>query len=252
MSAKWTKEEVEILIKNYANMSIRELQKLLPNRTYSAIKTRAYLLRMQGRLTSRQRPKVDTKQLINLWYTELTVAEIAEKLGIAEPTVINWARKLNLPDRRKLRSRYNEQRLMDFLVEHGGVCELAEEKKVVADCVISRLLLKKRIYKITFQVKGRHNKYKTKDLFKRPYVKKSFLCINRTCLLRLLFEAIKPPVNKYMRKVLTTYLKRFLTEAERIAVLWHLGIRNWRHDVVKPSIRINGILIPKNREGKNK
>lgn len=45
----WNKDEIDILINNYGKISIEEIQKLLPNRTYRSILKKAKVLGLQTR-----------------------------------------------------------------------------------------------------------------------------------------------------------------------------------------------------------
>jgi len=59
---------------------------------------------------------------------------------------------------------------------------------------------------------------------------------------------LKKPEDNNIRRVLRAFLRLYLTEAEQIAVLWKLGVREWKYrtDLVKQSIQIDGIVKPKN------
>lgn len=85
------------------------------------------------------------------------------------------------------------------------------------------------------------------EIFKDDYLGKFYYYINRTALVRLLCKALHKPVTKTHQKILTHWLKKHLTEAERIAVLWNLGVRSWKKDDVKTSIQIDGIVKPSKR-----
>lgn len=41
----WTSEELEIVYKNYARKTIREIKEMLPNRSFSAVKNKIKLIK---------------------------------------------------------------------------------------------------------------------------------------------------------------------------------------------------------------
>jgi hypothetical protein len=47
MHGKWTEEEIKKLKKNYPKKSLQELMKLIPNRCYDGIRTKARRLRLE-------------------------------------------------------------------------------------------------------------------------------------------------------------------------------------------------------------
>lgn len=50
----WTSEELEIVYKNYARKTIREIKEMLPNRSFSAVKNKIKLIKF-GKNTSKSK-----------------------------------------------------------------------------------------------------------------------------------------------------------------------------------------------------
>lgn len=79
-------------------------------------------------------------------------------------------------------------------------------------------------------------------LFKPEYARKAFVCLNRTAVVRLLMKGLKTPESMHHQKAITMFLREEcnLTDAEVVAVLWKLGVRNWHRDKTRGNIRVCG------------
>jgi len=150
-----------------------------------------------------------------------------------------------LHERRKLLS---EKKVHDFLKQKGGYCKLKELKKVVSLDVISRLVLEGKIIRVVMRLNrnvGSYKRFMNLKIFKKRFYSYVWICLTRTDLVRLMFDALKKPKSRYTQKILTHFLRNYLTEAERIAVLWKLGVRKFRRSQVKSTIQIDETFFPR-------
>lgn len=179
----------------------------------------------------------DVEKFKELWMSGATNTQIARELGIHPCLVYFAARALNLPKKprrprtlnpewrekiaqrmRELHQRRREEaerRVLEWLGENGGYCLYKEARKALPCYVIRRLFYKGRVFKVRF--------IRYQRIFKEEYRCKTFLCAGRDAVVRLLINALKKPENKGDKKLLTKFLKLYLTEAERLAVMEKLG-----------------------------
>jgi len=149
----------------------------------------------------------------------------------------------------------NEQRILKYLQSVGGTCELKKLNEAFPPTAIQRLLYKRRIFKVQFDLGRQPGGYKRNILhllFKEEYAPnfrkgrgiKSFVCLSRTAVVRLMCKALIKPENQHIQKILTSFLRRYLSKAEQIAVLWNLGVRSFSDSQIKRNMKIDGILGP--------
>jgi len=195
-------------------------------------KAKARESRIRYNLIYALRKVKDVEKFKKLWMSGATNMQIAQEFGIHPRLVYFAARALNLPKkplnpkwREKLSQRMKEfhqrrreeaeRRVLEWLGENGGYCLYKEARKALPCYVIRRLLYKGRVSKVRFIHYQR--------IFKEEYRCKTFLCAGREAVVRLLLNALKKPENKGDKKLLTRFLKLYLTEAERLAVMKKLG-----------------------------
>lgn len=82
-------------------------------------------------------------------------------------------------------------------------------------------------------------------IFSDGFFGKTFICVDRTAMVRIAFDACKKPENVTDARILSTFLRGKLTDAEKIAVLWRLGQRKWHRSRVKSSIQVDGVVMPR-------
>lgn len=78
---KWTNNEVEILVNNYSSMSIANLMKLLPGRTYDAIVLKAKKLSLKSYIRQQQLYSNDDIDFIKSNWKLMSDEEIAVSLN---------------------------------------------------------------------------------------------------------------------------------------------------------------------------
>ncbi len=90
MRRTWSQEELEILNEHYPLTSISEVAKMLPGKTYAAVKAKIQVL---GLKKIRQRHKVTPEELdyIKEKYTNTQSSALAKELGISIYTLYNIA-----------------------------------------------------------------------------------------------------------------------------------------------------------------
>jgi len=138
-----------------------------------------------------------------------------------------------------------DDKVLNFLNQNDGYCPIRLILKTVSKLTIRRMVLQQKLVKIDFNLSrgaGNYKRFSQKNIFNEGYFPYTFVCLNRSSLVRLLMKAVKKPINQDIHTILTHYLKRHLTEAERFAVLWKLGIRQYSPTQVKQSIQIDGIM----------
>jgi len=191
----------------------------------------------------------DLQKFKEMYVSGLPVETIASYFGITKGSVYVKAKKLGIK-----RKRINyEQFVIETLKKNGWFCEL--NKLDVSWSVIHRLLIKRILFKVYCGLKrgpGGNYSYRlwNSEIFKPEFIGKTFICLGRTGVVRLMMRALNPPENNRKQQSLTAYLRHYVTEAERIAILFHLGVRyesdkRWKGILKKRNIQIDGIYKPK-------
>ena len=133
-----------------------------------------------------------------------------------------------------------EREVYDFLKRMGGYCKLDFLKAIVSSDAIRRMIYEGKIFRVATRLRG-NARFASEKIFKKFYYGYVWICSSRTAIVRLMFDALKEPDSLHTQKILSRYLKNYLTDAERIAVLWKLGIRNFSPSQMKSTIQISGI-----------
>jgi len=123
MRQSWTREEIDLLIKNYDNPK-EVLLKLFPNRTWSSINHKIQRLRLDRTKWMCKKPVLSKEELKSLLDKGHTPKEIATQVGVT-PQYINYLmRKYKL---KRYRSRYTvpnynevERRLIALSIDWEG------------------------------------------------------------------------------------------------------------------------------------
>ncbi len=203
----------------------------------------------------------DKKKFREMWLDdEITTKEIADYFKIGRGYVFLKRKNLGLPpkgtrgfgmtERMRVKGEQSEEKVLIFLKEKGGFCLL--QLLVKWRSAIARLEHEKRIFIVTFQFKRgtgvnvMRKKYNL--IFNEAYPHKSYVCNSRTAMIRLMSRALKKPTTEHLQKTVTAFLRNYLTDAERLAVLWKLGIRKFGRTQVKSSIQIDGVIKPTGRK----
>lgn len=202
----------------------------------------------------------DTRTFEKLWNAGVPTIELSQKFNVSTLYIHYAAKALNLRRRPrghglrlycKKKAEESERRVFEFLRKHGGYCELKKLCSVVPADAIERLLYKRRIFKIAFELgrsQGRYKRNVKRFIFKKSVMRKggfkTFICDSRTSVVRVMNRYLKKPKNSHIQRVLTSFLRQYLSEAERCAVLWHLGVRKFDASQIKRSIKIDGIIGP--------
>jgi hypothetical protein len=220
----WSREEDKILLENYPAKSIMDLKASLPNRTYCAIRHRVRFLQEQGLLgKKRQRPKVDGEKFVELWNDGASVDEIAEFFGVSKSHVHFLRRRFGLEGRPSPKRREAAFKILSVLKEQGGYCELAHLTQHVSKHSINKLVEEGVVYKVSFEGRrggGRKRRVKFYQIVRPEFARKTYICSNRTAIVRLLSHALMKPENSGVVRATTFFLKSLgLTAAETEAVL---------------------------------
>ena len=221
---RWSREEDEILLQNYPEKSIADLKALLPNRSYYAIEHRIRLLRKRGLIKAeREKPKkVDREKFIELWNSGASVDEIAEVFGVSKSHVHFLRKRFGLEGRRSTKKHEATFKVLSFLKEHG-YCELAHLTQHVSKHSINKLVEEGAVYKVSLEGRmggGRKRHVKFCQIVRPEFARKTYICLNRTAIVRLLSHALMKPENSGVVRATTLFLKSLdLTAAETEAVL---------------------------------
>ncbi len=204
---------------------------------------------------------VDVEKFRQMWLSGESYTRIEEEFGLTKPDVYYATVAFNLPRRgggfhtgwlSKRRMEENEWRVIKFLRDGGGYCLYREATEKLSVAAIRRLLYKRQIFKVSLSLRrspSRHRKKIHHEIFKEEYVPKTspgegirtFLCLGRMGVVRLMQRVLKKPRDEHVQKALTIFLRRYLTEAERVAVMWHLGVH--KIHLRKQSIRIPSATV---------
>jgi len=206
--------------------------------------------------------RIDDEEFTKMWLNaEITPKEIADHFGHTTNSIHEKRRVLGLPPKgtvgfglsqyAKRKHELHVQKIFKFLKNEGGFYPHKLLSLKFSERVLTRLRNEKGIFTITFNF-GRssgmsHMRKKHHLIFKKPYIFKCFVCNSRTAMIRLMSQALKKPETEQLQKTITSFLTRYLTDAERFAVMWKLGIRKWERSQVKSSIQIDGVVKPLER-----
>lgn len=249
---KWSSTEDELLIKLFPKTTFAEISKKL-GRSEASIKGRGQILRKQGKLPYKL-PKIDTTKFSEMWLNNISARLIAEKLGISLGSVHNKRWRLGLPLRghveHKIITIKHEKAVLSFLRKKGGYCDYKILKDNVPMNALKRLVSPGRIYKFACNLSrgtGNYKRFSQDRIFRNGFFGKTFICIDRTAMVRIAFDACNTPENQTDAKILSAFLRKHLTHAEKIAVLWRLGRRRWDRRDVKSSIQVDGVVMPRKK-----
>jgi len=205
----------------------------------------------------------DAKRFAELWNSGASYEELKKEFKVKKAEIYYASKALNLKRRprggsdigfimhNKKRAEENERRVLAFLKKCGGYCELRKLYSHVPKDAVKRLLYDRRIYRITFalgRTTGTYKRGNREEIFKKEALSqnrgKTFICDSRTSVIRLMYNYLKKPKDRTTQKILSAFLRRYLSCAEKFAVLWHLGVRSFDTSRVKRSIQIDGIIGP--------
>jgi len=117
---------------------------------------------------------------------------------------------------KKLYVSEDPSRILKFLEEKGGFCELSSFPTRTRR-LIHKLAEEGEVQKLSFKWKGRKRLHK---MIKPEYAGKTFICSNREATIKLLSSVFKKPKSKGDAAAITSYLKALgLTSEERETVL---------------------------------
>jgi len=188
----------------------------------------------------------DDDEFTRLYLSDLTLREIAKKLDVSTVCVWKTSKRLGLPRRGHIKSRYAfDQKLIDFLrqTEYG----YALVSNISNKRAMSRLANTGRLIRVYLSAQKGSGKFPRKDdskYFNEGFYNQKFVCIDRTALVRLFMHALKKPETLLAKRRVTTLCKRYLTHAEWVAVLWSLGIHHFARSQLKRNMQVDGKYFP--------
>jgi len=198
--------------------------------------------------------KVDYKKFKEMWFKGDSAKTIAKEFDIGFTYVHILRKKLFLPTRPNQRSVKVEKKIIDRLKETPkNYIEFSKLKKDITPSIISRLVRKRIIFRVCFDLSkgaGDYKRFSHDSMFEKEVYLKTFICLDRTAVVRLLIDSCIYPEKTGERTIFTHFLKQNLSEAERCAVLFKLGKKKWYQNSTKQSIQVNGVLFPQKRKGK--
>ena len=112
MRAKWSEETEKILIDNFPSKPISEMMSLLPQFNKEQIRNKAKKLGIKKEVYEIHFWTVEEDEFLKSNYKKLTAGEMAEKLGLRIPQILNRINKLNLK-KQKMWSKEDEEILKE-------------------------------------------------------------------------------------------------------------------------------------------
>ena len=140
----------------------------------------------------------------------------------------------------------SEEKIFGFLnnTEHG----YAKINEMPLVSLIQQLVTARCLIRVQMSFKKGVGKWpkrrEERTYFNKGFYNTTFICLNRTALVRLFMQALKKPTTFLAKKRVTSLLRRHLTHAEQIAVLWSLGKRNFPRSQRKRNIQIDEVYFP--------
>lgn len=193
--------------------------------------------------------KIDDEKFIDLFLADTPYKEMARIFNVTVHSIYERKKILNLPKRAR-KKREREKISMEFLSELSNPYFLRSEIPKKYFYRLKMLIKQRKIIKVYLSFKrgsggtGLKLRGKSDRFFNEGFYEKTFYCIGRTGVVRLLMNACKKPRNPLHQHTLTAFLGSFLSHAEKIAVLWHLGIQKFSKSQLKRNIQINGVYFP--------
>jgi len=257
MNRRWSDKEDGIIIAFHKRLSRKQLAKKL-GVSYHSLHGRITKLIHQRRLTLKGK-KIDNNKLTDMWFKHYSCEEIARNFDCSVTGVQQARKRLGLPNRWKSYCNLKNEKLVIEKLEgrEGNYYEYKDLSKSHLYRAVKHLLTKRQIHKVCFMLKtgkniGRRGAAYPEEIFNKEFLHKSFICLNRTSLIRLVSKSCKKPDTREKFHILTNFLRKFLTEAERCAVLWKLGVRRWDSAMVKKgSIQVDGVVYSRRKQTKN-
>lgn len=142
-----------------------------------------------------------------------------------------------------------EAEVISFLQNTSrGYCTRETLRSNCGQNAIQRLMYRRKIFRVEINLSttdGAYARFSQLRVFKKDFLKKTFLCLNRSGVVRLMMDACVYTSSSGDRRTLSVFLRDHLTEAERCAVLFQLGKRHWQpSNVKKRNIQVDGIYFP--------
>ena len=160
---------------------------------------------------------------MELWNSGASVGEIAEFFGVSKSHVHFLRRRFGLEGRPFTKNREDTSKILGVLKEHGGYCEHAHLTLYASKHSINKLVEEGTVYKVSFERRmggGRKRHVKFCQIVRPEFARKTYVCLNRTAVVRLLSCALMKPENIGVVRAMTVFLKSLgLTAAETEAVL---------------------------------
>ena len=142
---------------------------------------------------------------------------------------VEWQQKLKERHLKKVRD------VVSKLKEKGGYAPRSEltwiSSKTLKKMILERVLV--RVELNMKRGKGPHRRRgKEGNIFREIYQGRIFIVLNdKTTLVRFFAKVIKPfnASDLGKRRMVHFFLRKYLTRAETVAVMWKLGIKSWEH-----------------------
>jgi len=132
------------------------------------------------------------------------------------------------------------EKVVNLIKKNGGYVS-ASDIRGCTSLVIEGYLLKVKL-SLKWGQGGYYRRGNDGNIFKEEFRGKTFYLLNdRTSLVRFLSKVITPPgSDRGKRVIIYHFLRRHLTRAETIAVMWKLGVRSWNH--MRGKVMIDGVV----------
>lgn len=185
--------------------------------------TLAYWRRKLALPPRRNRLEGNVEEFIELYKEGIPYREIAEKFGVTSVTISIWRRKLGIPARHPqvFYTIEDYEKVQNFLKANGGFAERTELLKHFPKGLLIKMLKLRLLETVVFRrrVSSSTNRGIVREIFDPACYLKTFYCLGRTGVLRLMFRVLRAPKSHGGKMALTRFLKQYLTPAERTAVM---------------------------------
>lgn len=185
------------------------------------------------------------KRFKEIWQTH-TYKEITKELGISVMSIHKLKVELKLPKKMKLhKCQYDYPKVEETLKKNNGYLKRKDVHKLakVSTYCVEQMIKNRLLIYVNFNLGRSSGSYKRNnddDVFNKGYFKEGYVCLDKTGLVRLMAKAMKKPNSKGTANIQTKFLKKHLTEAERLAVQIMMGKKKISNKNFQSKLLIGG------------
>jgi hypothetical protein len=128
--------------------------------------------------------------------------------------------------RQKQQKKEAEQKVLSQIKESGGFISY---QKLKPSNRISRMIKERKIYALPCRLSrgsGAYKRFTQLDIFTEEALalnNGSYVCLTKTDMVKCAMQILKTQRTRSQWTILSHYLRRHFSEAERLAIMWHIG-----------------------------